>query len=234
MFLRGRWLVGLVLVIATSAAFVMLGFWQYGRHQDKLEAKREAREAYAAPAPDISQGTASAGERVSVTGTYDVAGEVLLRNRARGGTLGYDVVTPLRVAGGPAVLVDRGWVARAGIERRLDQLETPRGVVEVRGTLSETRALEPDDRVEERAARSTLPRVDTAYIADALGYPVRDQWVTAQWQDPAPSEDAPALPEPPDDDDVNHLGYAIQWFALAAIPLVGWPIVLAKRARRLR
>jgi len=232
MFLRGRWLVGHVLVVATSAAFVMLGLWQYGRHIDERDARREAERAYAAPAPGLGTGGRAPGERVSVVGTYDPDAEVLLRNRVRDGEAGYDVVTPLLRSDGPAVLVDRGWVSRAGVERGLDDLATPTGTVEVRGTVHESRPLEPDDTVDERAGRVTLPRVDVTRIAEGLGYAVHGMWITAQWQDPAPPSTGPKLPEPPDTDDVDHFSYAMQWFAFAAIPLVGWPLVLARRARR--
>ena len=40
---------------------------------------------------------------------------------------------------------------------------------------------------------------------------------------------APALPQPPPPDQVNHMQYTIEWFALALIPLIGWPIVLLRR-----
>ena len=33
-------------------------------------------------------------------------------------------------------------------------------------------------------------------------------------------------------DQVNHMQYAIEWFAFALIPLIGWPIVLVRIARR--
>jgi cytochrome oxidase assembly protein ShyY1 len=60
-------------------------------------------------------------------------------------------------------------------------------------------------------------------------------WITAQSIEPAPAAaNAPKLPEPPAPDPVNHLEYAIEWFAFAAIPLIGWPIVLWRITRRNR
>ena len=43
-------------------------------------------------------------------GTYDTGAEVLIRNRSLDGAPGYHVVTPLVMADGTAVLVNRGWV----------------------------------------------------------------------------------------------------------------------------
>ncbi|GIU88344.1 MAG: hypothetical protein KatS3mg009_2859 [Acidimicrobiia bacterium] len=57
-------------------------------------------------------------------------------------------------------------------------------------------------------------------------------WITAQYQDPPPAAGEPRLPEPPDPSRVDHRSYAFQWFGLALVPLVGWPIVLARHRRR--
>ena len=45
-------------------------------------------------------------------------------------------------------------------------------------------------------------------------------------------ERPPELPQPPPPDPVNHMQYAIEWFLLALIPLVGWPIALRRLLRR--
>lgn len=220
-------------MLVTSASFVMLGFWQLGRHHDKQEARDEATAAYAAPAPDLLGGNAvEADTRVSVTGTYDATGEVLLRNRVRDGDGGYDVLTPMRLADGSGVLVDRGWVSRAAVRRGLDDTAPPNGTVTVRGTVHDSRPLEAADPVEQQDGRTTLPRVDLDVIGEPLTYDLRDVWITAQWQHPAPAAGDPTLPDPPESDDVNHLSYAFQWFAFATIPLIGWPIVLRRRTRR--
>jgi cytochrome oxidase assembly protein ShyY1 len=229
---RGRWLVGHVLVVAVVAAFVALGLWQLGRHRDEQAARRDARAAFAAPAPDlVTVADAAASDmRVTVAGEYDAAGEVLLRNRVRGGDGGYDVLTPMRLADGTAVLVDRGWVSRRAVRGGLDGMRPPAGEVVVRGTLHESRPLRSGDTVDERAGLPALPRVDVGVAAERVGYELRDVWITAQWQDPAPGDSDPRLPDPPDDDPVNHLSYAFQWFGLALVPLVGWPVVLRRRA----
>lgn len=231
---RGRWLIGHALVIVTSVSFVLLAAWQFGRHNEKQDAERDAREAYAAPAPMLDEigDDPPPGTRVEVTGTYDADAEVLLRNRVRDGEGGFDVITPLVTAGGAGVLVDRGWVSRTDVGRDLPDLTAPEGAVIVRGTVHESRPLQPDDTVDERGGLMTYPRVDIERIADGLDDDLDDVWITAQYQDPAPAAGDPALADPPESDNVNHLSYALQWFALALIPLIGWPLVLARRHRR--
>ena len=83
----------------------------------------------------------------------------------------------------------------------------------------------------------TQPRRDRSRIAGAARgdcdpSPLRDVSLTPQWHDPTPLNNGPALPDPPEADEVNHLSYAFQWFAFALIPLVGWPIVLYRVTRR--
>lgn len=234
---RGRWLIGHFVVLATSVTFVALGIWQYGRNGDKQDAERDARAAYAEPAPDLLElgdDDAASLPRVSVSGTYDAGGEVLLRNRQRDGDLGFDVVTPVRLADGTGVLVDRGWVSQRAVQLGLPDAAPPAGTITVRGTVHASRPLDGGAAINERGGRLTVPRVDIERIAGGLPYELRDVWVTAQWQDPEPAGGDPALPDPPESDDVNHLSYAFQWFSFAAIPLAGWPIVLVRRFRHAR
>jgi cytochrome oxidase assembly protein ShyY1 len=110
--------------------------------------------------------------------------------------------------------------------------EPPGGTVEVRGVAGTTRDLQPQDEVDVRAGAVVLPRVDVGHLADAWRLPLVETWVTAQWQEPPPTGSQPRLPDPPSGSDVNHLSYAIQWFTLAAIPIVGWPILLWRVRRR--
>ena len=50
---------------------------------------------------------------------------MLLRNRVRDGEGGYDVLTPLVLDDGTAVVVDRGWVPRNDVDRNADSLAPP-------------------------------------------------------------------------------------------------------------
>ena len=84
----------------------------------------------------------------------------------------------------------------------------------------------------QEAGRTTLPRIDLDRMRTETNVELRDVFITAQYQDPAPIDGVPALPTPPPSDSVNHLQYAFQWFAFALIPVIGWPIVLYRRSRR--
>jgi cytochrome oxidase assembly protein ShyY1 len=226
--LRGRWLLGHLLAITAVAGFALLGWWQLDRHHEKREKIRAARAEYAAPAPELTAAPAPPpGDRVQASGTYEPAGEVLLRGRSRGDTVGADVLTLLRLDDGTAVVVDRGFVASGRAVA-----PPPAGRVTVRGIVRASRPLSPDDTVLEIDGHPSIPRVDVSRLGIGLPYRVRDVWIDAQYQEPPPGDGAPRLPDPPPPTTVNHLQYALQWFGLAAVPLVGWPIMLVRVARR--
>ena len=83
-----------MLVLVLSASFVALGFWQLARNHHKQSLVRAARAAYAAPAPDITRAPVVApGGRVQLSGRYDPAHSVLLRNRVHGGKDGNAKIT---------------------------------------------------------------------------------------------------------------------------------------------
>src|SRR5688500_3689176 len=109
--LRGRWLVGTVLVLLVAVLCIRLGFWQL----DRL-AQRRARNALVEQRQQGDAGPlpADADEalyrRVTVTGEYDPEREEIDGGRAMDGRPGEHVLTPLRLDDGREVLVNRGWV----------------------------------------------------------------------------------------------------------------------------
>ncbi len=233
MLLRGRWLAGHVLVLVIAGAFVALGVWQLARHHEKQHKVRAAKAAYSARAPDLGAVTTTPAPetRVQATGRYDSAHEVLLRNQVRGDAIGTDLLTLMRLADGSAVYIDRGWVASDATAA-----PPPSRDVVVRGIVRESRPLGAQDEVREVGGRVSMPRVDLDRLGtvDRVDVPVHHVWIEAQFQQPPPSANAPKLPTPPPPDQVNHLQYTIEWFGLAGIPLVGWPIVLRRVTRRRR
>jgi len=229
--LRPRWLAGHLLVLVLTVSFCVLGFWQLARNSHKQALVRRARAAYAAPAPDISA-TIPSGDRASAAGHYDAAHEVLLRNQVHNGKDGDDVLTPLVLADGTAVVVDRGWRPVVGGGTTPGGAAPAAGPVVVRGIAHTSSPLSPQDTVADAGGRLALPRVDLARIAKTVPYRLVPRWIEVQSQSPAPGSGAPALPQPPAPDQVNHMQYAIEWFSFAAIGIIGWPVALVGFSRR--
>jgi cytochrome oxidase assembly protein ShyY1 len=232
---RPRWIAGHVLVTVLVVAFVALGFWQVSRNNEKHDKDAAAKAKLGAPAPTLTSlaEPITNGTRVEVRGTFDPEAEVLLRGRTCESASGDDVLTVLRLDDGGAVIVDRGCLPHVSITHDIDAARAPTGPVTVRGTVAASRALQLDEDVGDLAGRPALPRVDVDAVATATGTDgLRNEWISAQYIDPAPGAGAPQLPQPPPSDDVNHMQYAFQWFAFALIGIVGWPVILTRVRRR--
>ena len=139
-----RWVGFAVFVVALSAVCIQLGIWQFHKLDDRQVRNELVREHLdTAPVPldevvpvgeDVEPG--QEWTVVTVSGTYDVKREVTVKFVNRDGRPGIDVLTPLVLDDGTAVLVDRGFVETQRTNVRPDVLpEPPGGGVEVTGWL---------------------------------------------------------------------------------------------------
>lgn len=227
------------LAVITLAAIVGLavtasaGRWQLRRAAEK-EALQAAIQAQARQ-PALNTAALLAANTpqtlvhwpVALRGTWDTARTVYLDNRQMGGHPGFYVLTPLLLDGGRAVLVQRGWIARNFQDRtQLLPVQTPAGTVEVAGLIAPppSKLMQPGADVPGQI-RQNLDLGD--YRAETQ-LPLLD--VTVQ-QSGAASDgllrDWPVVNAGVD----KHYGYAVQWFAMAALiaGLYLWFIVLRPR-----
>ena len=124
-----RWRAVLVLVAAlgTVALTARLGFWQLSRAAQKEAMQLALDERSGLPllsAADLAsqpaQAEAQHHRKVFLRGRWLAEKTVYLDNRAMNGRAGFIVVTPLLLdAGAGAVVVQRGWLARAAADRTL-------------------------------------------------------------------------------------------------------------------
>jgi cytochrome oxidase assembly protein ShyY1 len=227
---------GHVLVATVVAVFIALGFWQYERHLDQRRVERAAAAARDEPSFDVPEITAATDAadrpRVRASGTYDARHQFVVRGRVRGTDTGVGILTPIVLADGSAVLVDRGFVAAAPGVLPAGALEVPSGEVQVAGLARAAQSVQGDERAQPAGDPPTVDRVVPATIAAALPYPVLDAWIAMDAQDPAPPNGAPIPATPAAANGggyrVNHLSYALQWWAFALIPLIGWPLVVRR------
>ena len=226
------------LALVVAATCISLGFWQLGRWREKRAAIDQRRIALSEPPRPLAAGRAGAllaTGRVRVDGRFDESRQVLLVGRTLDGTPGVHVVTPLLPDdGGPAVLVDRGFLPApdAATARPSDAPEPgPRTVIGLVAPLERR----PGDPVWRRAAAGPGDSVEvwSARWLDpdsvAAAFPYRVAPVAVR-QLPGPGVPArPARPPARIADPSIHLSYALQWFFFALIALIG-PLVL-RRAR---
>ncbi|CAN5683178.1 SURF1 family protein [soil metagenome] len=232
--LRPRWIGLSVFAIAMVAICARLGVWQL----DRLEERREINRRYAAglEAPPASletlleRGGSLAYRRAVATGRFDPAREVILYGRTLDGRSGNHVLTPLVLADGRAIIVDRGWVPFEMDHPPLAEAAPPEGDGDVAGTLV---ADQPGGAGEITAGedRVTIVRtVDIEAIARDVPYQLVPWFLQLRTQSPTATE-LPVPEPPPVLTEGPHLSYAFQWFAFAAIGAVGYVILVARQVR---
>lgn len=230
------WVVTLA-ALAGAALTCSLGFWQWGRAQQRLELQRGIEERASAPALDGAALAAGAGRpellhrRVALRGRWIADRTVYLDNRQMQGRPGFYVVTPLQIAGTDAVvLVQRGWVPRNFAEREtLPPVATPDGEVAVRGRIAPAPAkLYEFDGVRGGPIRQNL---DLAAFREETGLPLIEGSV--QQIGPASEGLLRDWPVPASGAGKNY-GYAFQWWALCGVIvlLYVWFQFIAPRRRR--
>lgn len=235
MFLRPRWVITHLVVLAIAATFISLGLWQLRR----LDERRADNERIAQNSSGEAQPLAATLEqygndpdalsyrRVVVTGTYRPVDEVLLTPRSNGRTPGHHVVTPLEVDDGQAVLVDRGWVPFEDDEPPVEDAAPPEGRVTVEGILLPTAdavrygAANGGDRI------TFLSTVDVDRLQPQVDVVLLPVSVLLQQQRPA-SGDLPISGAPPEQSEGPHQSYAWQWFSFTAILVIGYPLLLRR------
>ncbi|MBC5763130.1 SURF1 family protein [Ramlibacter albus] len=214
---RRSWLVTAAAMLG-CAVTLALGFWQWGRAQQKLELQSamEAREKL--PPVDIREVLAAPDiapfqhRRVRLRGTWG-APVVFLDNRQMEGKVGFYVVAPLQVDGG-AVAVQRGWAPR-NFERReqLPAVTTPAGTVEIEARIAPPPAkLYAFAEAEQGPIRQNL---DLARFGAESRLPLATQF-SVQQLGPASEGLSRRWPQAGSGAEKNW-GYAFQWWALSAL-----------------
>ena len=190
--------------------------------------------------PSCPPGTTVDGARpeewktVIVTGTFDPATQVLIRNRSLDGAPGYHVLTPLkrrrwhrraRRAGlGAAVHLEQRDARRATAGRRHGHGRGPRPAHPEPGRAGAT-AIRPT------GVLATMARIDIPRVQQQTPYPVEPAYVEMTSSSPAPTTALPTLVPLPELDDGPHLGYAVQWIIFSICAVIGWFLLVRKSAK---
>lgn len=231
------------------AALLMLslllsaGLWQLRRAEEKRaiaveQAYRVDKQSVILEPALAASASASVAQlrhrRAIASGRYRGDAQYLLDNRTHKQIAGYHVLTAFRLQGSDVhVLVNRGWLPVGPDRRRLPDITIPEQAVALEGTIvappSSGIAL-GDSGYDAGGWPRVVQRVDMARIQAQLGgsllpfvlrlSPASEQGYTRDWQ-----LRTGLTPE-------RHLGYAVQWFALAAALLTLCIWVAVKRTPR--
>lgn len=206
------------------AFFTYLGCWQLSRAHYKqalLDSYTERTKQTPLTARDLSTIQDWRFYRVQLTGTFDNEHTFLLDNKTYERRVGYEVYTPMRVKGfDAAILIDRGFIPLGASRDDLPKINAIRGDVTLTamfnlpplymslGNIVDHVNLKWPLRVEyinlgdlsKLLNYQLFPYVALMQPTDARAYPLTWQVVIMS-------------PE-------RHLGYAVQWFALALTLLI--------------
>jgi surfeit locus 1 family protein len=222
-----------LLALALLALLISLGRWQLRRAHEK----QALYDAFASGA-DVTRLIDSATpalpryQHVQVSGHYDASRQVLIDNMVESQRAGYFVITPFELKDGGWMLVNRGWVplgqsradrpaipadaAQRTIRGRADKLPSPGIQLGTRPALSPPYPLVASFPTHaELTALLQEPRWADAAELILLDADQPDGYVR-HWS-------APGFPP------MRHIGYAVQWFGLAAALFV---IYLVTNSRR--
>lgn len=237
---RPRWIALTVATVAVMVLMVNLSLWQLNRLSERKASNRAvAANASVPPAPvaEVLPAADTLGDigdaewrTVTADGTWDVAHQVLVNDRSFQGFPGLHVVTPLVLADGRALLVNRGWVpAPTTLTAAPEVPDPPRGAVTILGRIRPTQTrgwLGPKDPATGTLAR--VARVDVARIGAQVPYPLVPAYAELLRADDGSLPRPLALPEL---DEGPHLSYAGQWLLFTILAGAGWVAVVRRQLK---
>lgn len=239
--LTRRWLGFAAAVVAMAIACTWLSMWQFDRLEDRKATNKIVEANYSAdpvPVQTLSQPGADLDRSnewrpVIVTGRYDSSLEFTLKYQTRNKRPGIEVVTPLLLDDGTAVLVNRGWIESSNTSEHVEGVPPPPdGNVEVVGWLRQNgtatgQAITPSDR--------QVRSLSSDGLVDWVSRPLVNGYIDLKEQQPAGAQGLTARPEP-DLSNGPHFSYGLQWVFFGLLALFGlgyfaWLEIKDKRER---
>lgn len=217
--------------LALGALFVTAGMWQLNRAEDKatlLATFDAGGDTNAIPAPSPgAEITPLRYRTITATGRFDAVHQVLLDARTRDGKAGYEILTPLR-GESFAVLVNRGWTPASPDRTRLPEITVNDELRTVTGLLDRLpRAALGSGQGDASGWPRRMLFPTAADIGAALGYPVSDYQLLLGATEP---DGLRRDWRPADMTPEQHVGYALQWFALATAIVVIYVVLNRRKA----
>ena len=222
-----------LLAIVLIALLISLGRWQLRRADEK----RVLFESFAAGTDatqtiDLQTPPVRRYQHVGASGHYDPTRQILIDNMVNAERAGYFVITPFALAGGGWVLVNRGWVPLGASRAERPAIPVSSDVRQVRGRADNMPS--PGIQMGTKAVLAPPYPVVAAFpsrseIARLLG---ESSWTSATdlvLLDPGEPDGYVRDWSPPGFPPMRHIGYAVQWFALALTLFILWVVTNLRR-----
>ena len=225
--LSRRWIGFAIFVVVLAGVCVRMGLWQFDRLQQRLDGNDVTAQHLAAepvplgtvlrPGAKVDQ--AIEWTHVRVSGVYDVEHQVTVKFLTRDGAPGVDVVTPLTLTDGTAILVDRGWLQTQNTTAKPTNVPAPPS-----GQVTVTGWLRPDSGADDEAVRPVngqVRAISSAGLAASVPGDLYGGYLNLRSQQPTAGTSL--APEPrPELGQGPHFFYALQWWFFGLLALLGY------------
>ena len=215
-----RWQMSLLALLAILF-LSRLGFWQLQRAAEKKQMLL-AHQVLAKQAPILWQPRNKLPlqyQPITVQGHF-LSTVMLLDNQHYQHQFGYHVISPLILADGHVILIDRGWLAGDVTRQTLPKSRMPTGVIKLVGSAyypSEKNWLLGQLIEKEQAESVVIELIDTKLIGQFLHKSVYPFIIRlGQHEADGYVREWAIVSMPPQ----RHYAYALQWFAMALVILI--------------
>jgi surfeit locus 1 family protein len=225
-----------LLAVGLIAMLVALGRWQLQRAAEKRALFDSFAAAGTSSRPIDPQSLhVPRYSRVEAIGSYDETRQILIDNMVEAGQAGYFVITPFALKSGGWLLVNRGWVP-------LGQTRAARPAIPVAGNLRTIRGRA--DNLPSPGIRMGVPAPLAPPYPVVAAYPTRTEvaqllresdWTAAAELVLLDADEPNGYVRnwaPPGFPPIRHIGYAVQWFALALALAVIYVVTNFRRTAR--
>lgn len=234
---EANWKITLLFVLLLPL-LLKLGFWQLSRVEEKRALAQQLVERQAMPPLSMrglqelmaSDKTGLVQRRIQLFGRYEPEQVYLLDNQIFNGAVGYQVLQVFEVewpanveyttSAGQKVLINRGWIPGYA-DRRLPEVSVPQGTASLIASVyipsSESVVLVED--VWSASWPKVIQATDMDKIRAQAGealFPYELRLEPGEWS--ALTIAWPEINTGPK----KHLGYAVQWFAMAVALVIAW------------
>ena len=220
---KPRWIALTAFLLIMIYLFIRLSDWQFDRYNTRIqnnEITTTALNSEPINLTDLSQvSDLKDWQKVSIKGEFINSDAKLLRRQYLESSLGFWVITPLKLDNDQVILVNRGWIPIAESSTSQQEIpSSPQGDVTIIGyvqTLKDTRR-EPED----------LPLNQINYLnsTNFSSQPLSTNYL--QLASMTPMDNQVAIIPLPELSNGPHFSYAIQWILFALMLPIGWYVLL--------
>ncbi len=217
---KPHWVMILITVLSV-VLFLRLGFWQLHRASEKKQ-MIAALNSFAQQKPKLwnAKDSLPAQYQPLVVEGHFLSSTLLLDNQHHQHQFGYDVLTPLLLANGHVIIVDRGFVSADVTRQTFPVIHNPSTPIRLTG-----KAYYPSDKnwilgqgiEQKKADLAIVERLDVHLMSQFLHKSVYPFIIRLDFQAANGFvREWPVVAMSPE----RHYGYALQWFAMAFIILI--------------